>query len=721
MLRRLMSVQDYFATGPRGMEDLLVQELLSLGCQDVHAGSGGARFTASLSSAYRVAMWSRLAGRLLRTLATLRAPDPDALYESGRAVSWPEIFGGARSFAISVGLAKNARIDHSRFALHRLKDAIADHFRDAGYPRPDVDTEKPDIRFDLAIHGDQATLSIDFVGEPVHRRQLRDAHTPAPLRENLAAALYQRCHARGDGFAFLDPMCGGGTLALEAAMSRCDVAPGLLRRRWAFSTTPEFDAGAWQAVVDDAQERKRVGVSAAVELDLPIVARDVDRRAVASAHEASVIAGLDSVIRFESGPVSGARPSTKQGLLLTNPPWGRRLAPQHLEGIYRELGDTLVEHFDGWEAAVLVGEAAHGRWLGLHAAKRHKVHNGAVACQLLRVDVTRAKERTAARGELPERKAPEEMVNRLRKNLKQRRKYAKRVGTEAYRVYDADLPEYAVAVDVYGEQLHVAEYAPPKTIDPQKAQVRLHGALAAVREVFEVDKSKVALKRRQRQKGSAQYEAQDEEKRQETFTVREGPAELIVNLHDYLDTGLFLDHRPTRLRLAQLAHGKRFLNLFCYTATASVHAALGGARETLSLDMSATYLEWAERNFERNRLDARANRLERVDVLAWLESAAHARYDLIFCDPPTFSNSKKMAKHFDVQEDHSDLIRKCMRTLAPGGLLIFSTNNQRFKMDTAIEDEFEVKDISRASIPDDFVRKGRRAIHACFELRAREP
>ena len=309
MLRALMSEQRYFATAPRGMEDLLAAELVALGATEVHPGHGGARFVGTREVAYRVALWSRLGGRLLETLADLSAADPDQLYESAKALPWPDIFGDRRSFAISVGAAKNAKIGHTRFALHRLKDAVADHFRAAGLARPRVDTEDAQLRLDLALHADRGTLSIDFVGEPIHRRQLRDAHTPAPLRENLAGALIQRCVARASEDAFVDPMCGGGTLVLEAAMLRCDVAPGLLRRRWAFEDAPEHDAALWSELLDEAKARKAAGIAAAVDAGVPMVARDVDRRAVGSAQEGATIAGLDGVIHFESGPVSGARPS----------------------------------------------------------------------------------------------------------------------------------------------------------------------------------------------------------------------------------------------------------------------------------------------------------------------------------------------------------------------------------------------------------------------------
>src|SRR5690606_10681700 len=198
------------------------------------------------------------------------------------------------------------------------------------------------------------------------------------------------------------------------------------------------------------------------------------------------------------------------------------------------------------------------------------------------------------------------------------------------------------------------------------------------------------------------------------FVVTEGPATFEVNLEDYLDTGLFLDHRPVREMIRGMAKGKRFLNLFCYTAAATVHAALGGARESLSVDMSNTYLEWAKRNFELNGLDLASHVLLRADCLEWL-AKREGRFDLIFLDPPTFSNSKKMADVLDIQRDHAAMIRDAMAILEPGGTLVFSNNFRRFKMDEAITEDFAVENITASTIPPDFERNAR--IHNCWLVR----
>ncbi len=275
----------------------------------------------------------------------------------------------------------------------------------------------------------------------------------------------------------------------------------------------------------------------------------------------------------------------------------------------------------------------------------------------------------------------EMFANRLRKNLKQLGKWAERENICCYRLYDADMPEYALAIDLYqgaARWAHVQEYAAPKSIDPDKASERLKEALSAIPGVLDIPAEQIFLKVRQRQKGSAQYERLAE--RGEFHEVQEDGLKLLVNFTDYLDTGLFLDHRLTRRMLRELAKDKRFLNLFGYTGTATVHAAVG-ARATTTVDMSRTYLDWARRNLALNGFEGQQHELIQADVLVWLEEEAERRYDLIFLDPPTFSTSKRMQDTLDVQRDHVALIRAAARLLSPDGTLIFSTNFRRFRLD----------------------------------------
>ena len=291
-------------------------------------------------------------------------------------------------------------------------------------------------------------------------------------------------------------------------------------------------------------------------------------------------------------------------------------------------------------------------------------------------------------------------ANRLQKNLKQLGKWARKADVSCYRLYDADMPEYAVAVDLYGDWVHVQEYAPPRSIDPDKAQTRLLDALAAIPVALGIASDKVVIKRRERQSGTRQYQRQGTQGN--FLEVEEGGVKLLVNLTDYLDTGLFLDHRPLRLRIQQEAAGKRFLNLFCYTATATVHAAKGGARTTTSVDLSKTYLDWARRNLSLNGFSDK-QKLEQADVMAWL-TTDRGEYELIFIDPPTFSNSKRVEGVFDVQRDQVLLIDLAMARLAPGGVLYFSNNFRKFELDAGLLTRYQVEDISAATLDPDYAR-----------------
>ena len=294
------------------------------------------------------------------------------------------------------------------------------------------------------------------------------------------------------------------------------------------------------------------------------------------------------------------------------------------------------------------------------------------------------------------------LINRLRKNQRLLGKWARQQNIECFRVYDRDLPEYAFAIDCYGEYVQMAEYQAPSEINESKVSTRREQAIAAVQEVFGLARENIILKSRGRKRGTQQYEAQDQSK--SFFAVNEGPARLWINLKDYLDTGLFLDHRPIRQFIRENAKGKRFLNLFCYTASASVQAALGGATSTLSIDLSNTYLDWARQNFLLNKIGGKNHRLKKADCVDYL-SSKYEKFDLIFLDPPTFSNSKSSSNVLDIQKDHGTLIHNAMNKLERDGLLIFSTNKLNFKLDSESLKMFGIRDYTKSSLGKDFQRQ----------------
>ncbi len=646
-------------------------------------------------------------------LATFPAPDPEALYAAAVAIPWEEHLTAEGTLAVDAVVAASA-ISHSRYAALKVKDAVVDRFRELSGTRPSIDTERPDLRLNLYLFRDQATLAIDLSGESLHRRGYRIEGAAAPLKENLAAALLLRAgwpEIAAAGGALVDPLCGSGTLLLEGALLAADIAPGLSRESFGFLRWPGHDPVLWAELLGEARERRAAGL----EQLPPLFGCDADPAALRAAQgnaERLGLAGRISLRRSELAQLTNPAPDGPAGLVIANPPYGERLGEvAQLEGLYATLGERLREGFPGWKAAIFTGNPELGRAIGLRARRSHAFFNGPLKCQLLHFDLYAAAGPQAGAAARPLSEGAQMVANRLRKNLRNLGRWARREGVSCYRLYDADLPEYAVAVDRYGDLVHVQEYAPPKSIDPHQAKVRLREALAAVRAVLEVPREKVFLKVRQQQKGKEQYRKLAASG--EFHEVREGECRLLVNLRDYLDTGLFLDHRPTRQLLGELAAGRDFLNLFAYTGTATVHAALGGAASTTSVDLSRTYLDWARRNLELNGLSGPRHRLLQDDCREWLKRETR-RYGLIFLDPPTFSNSKRMDGTFDVQRDQVELLSAAAALLTDDGILIFSTNHRQFRLDQAALSGLVITDITRQTIPPDFARNQR--IHRCWKI-----
>jgi len=703
---------EIFVTAPRSLVPLLAAELASLGGQGILEDRAGVACHGDLTFAYRICLWSRLASRVLFPLATFQAADAEELYRGASAVAWEDHLAAQGTLAVDCTLA-NATLRHSHYAALRVKDAVVDRFRELFGVLPSVAQERPDLRINLHIDKDTATLSLDLSGESLHRRGYREDGGLAPLKENLAAAILLRAgwpDVAAAGGALVDPMCGSGTLLLEGALMAADIAPGLLRPYFGFLGWKRHDPDLWERLVAEAQERRQIGLAGLP----PIFGSDSDSRALRAARANADRAGLAERISITRREVADLLPpqETPAGLVVTNPPYGERLGKESaLVLLYAALGRRLKEHFGGWRAAVFTGNPGLASHLALRAHRRHSLDNGALRCKLLHFTLA---VRSQPNGEAPPRPlsaGAEMFANRLRKNLRTLRRWAEREKIDCYRLYDADMPEYAVAVDWYHGWVHIQEYAPPPSVDAQQARRRLREVMAATAAVLEVPRERIVLKVRRRQKGATQYERFDQ--RGAFQEVNEGGYRFLVNLTDYLDTGLFLDHRLTRTLVGSLARGKDFLNLFAYTGAASVHAAGGGARSTVSVDLSRTYLEWAERNLRLNGFTGPRHRLIQGDCLEWL-AACRERFVLIFLDPPTFSNSKRMSATFDVQRDHVALLQQAARLLTADGVLIFSNNNRRFRMDHDALGDLAIEEITAETIPTDFARNPK--IHNCWRI-----
>jgi 23S rRNA (guanine2445-N2)-methyltransferase / 23S rRNA (guanine2069-N7)-methyltransferase len=721
---------NFLATAPRGFADLLARELAACGAHGVRERSLDVAFSGTLECGYRACLWSRIANRVYLELASFQAHDAREFHAAVCELDWRAQLAPDATLACDFS-GRHPAITHTHFGALKLKDGIVDALRTATGVRPDVSRERPDVRVHAHARGTHITLSIDLAGESLHRRGYRGAAGEAPLKENVAAGVLLRAGwlELAPGVRFLDPLCGSGTLCTEAALIATDHAPGLTRDYFGFLKWRGHDAALWAQLCAEAELRARAGDQTSVR----VYGRDREPRAIERARDNALRAGVAHVAHFETGLLAGAAPpegtaADATGLVGTNPPYGERLADRDAaRSVHRELGCVLRERFRGWSAAVLTTPEL-GMELGLRAYRTHTVWNGALECRLLRIRVEAHSERepgTLGRGvaHLKDTAGARMFANRLAKNLKRLRSWAQREGISCYRLYDADMPEYAFALDLYGviepqqTWLYVQEYAAPAEIERDSVQRRRGEVLASLPEVTGVPPERIRVRTRRRTRRGEQYQKLAQQAH--FHSVLEDGLRLRVNFNDYLDTGLFLDQRLTRARLRAAAQGSRFLNLFAYTGTATVYAAAGGARSTTSVDLSATYLAWAQENLADNRLSSAAHRFVQADCRIWLEDAARnaLRFDLIFLDPPTFSNSKRMEGVLDVARDHAALIDACARLLAPAGLLLFSTNAQRFRLDPELSERYAVHDLSAATLPLDFARNPR--IHRCYELRRR--
>jgi len=724
-------------TAPPGVETALAEELRHLTGAAISDRPFGASGELPPALVYRILADSLIAGRVYLPVARGHADTADSLYALAARVDWSAHLSADDSLAISA-TGGNAELRHTGFVATRVKDAIADQFRDREGRRPDVDADAPGLRIHCHVHAQgEAVLSIELSEGSLHRRGYRVDGGEAPLRENLAAGLLWRARwpqVAAVGGALFDPMCGSGTFLIEAALAVLGQPDPLRRRRLGSPAWKGHRHDDWQAVID---------ADAGVWLDQPlasgalqIVGSDRDPLQLAAAHANIEAARLgDAIEILRADAFSAAAPDSLQGqesgLLISNIPFGQRIANDREAADWNRLCVRWVRELPGWYWGILRSSETESPW-PLRFEKRFAVIHGGNEVEFLRGRFGEKSVRQPAgphalagrliaqgrEGNVP----ADDFANRLKKNWKQRQALRKQ-GDTALRAYDADLPDYKLAIDWYlsedGEAwLDIQEYQAPKQIDPQKARARLAAAVAAAVDVLDINDDCVVVRQRARQSGRQQYGRLGGEHIERI--IRERDTRLLINLTDHLDVGLFIDHRLVRDRIARLARGKRLLNLFCYTASASVRAAVDGAASTCSVDLSNTYLDWAERNFTLNGLKTDgAHRLVRADVLGWLESARAGceRYDVIFLDPPSFSNSKAMNDTLDIQRDHPELIQACMDLLAPEGILLFSNNRKGFTLQSVVENRFQVNDISRKTLPKDFARTPERR-YVC-EIRKR--
>ncbi|MCQ2412633.1 MAG: bifunctional 23S rRNA (guanine(2069)-N(7))-methyltransferase RlmK/23S rRNA (guanine(2445)-N(2))-methyltransferase RlmL [Sphaerochaetaceae bacterium] len=724
----------FFASASANQNDLVEKEAREAGAQDIKVSSGGVEFSADLETAYRFCMWTRSATRLLVLVHRDDSmASTDDLFDHSMSLPWENWVNPDKTFAITETVTDCRWIRNSHFASLRLKDAIVERIRGAyNGARPSIDRENPDIVFHLHVNRNLVSWYVDFAGRDLSHRGYRTAQTQAIMSEFMAASLlyrsdwYRKLRASFEdpsleAPALLDPFCGSGTVCIEAALMVTNTAPGLLKLDdFAFHKLPIHKEEIWEKIVDEAESK-------VCENRCKIVGWDIDKRAIEISKANAKEAGVENLVSFEVKDfttISEQDVPAQSGCIVTDPPYGVRLdsGSAAIRRLYTAMGEVIFNIFCGWSITILCGNSELLGFIDMKPSRTNILINGGIECQAAHYYVFSKAERQAmlekAQAKREERLSQplspgaQMAANRLNKNIASIGKAMAKQGVTCYRLYDADMPEYSAAIDVYeGKWISLQEYAAPSSIDPEDAKRRLEELVLATERTTGIDYDNIYVKRREIQKGANQYIKRGNSSH--FYIVNENGHKFLVNFADYLDTGIFLDHRPVRKLIETMSKDKRFLNLFCYTGSATVHAAAGGALSTVSVDANANYLEWATKNMQINNLNTMNHFFYKDDCLSFLRENRDV-FDLIFCDPPTFSNSKGRDT-FDVQRDHGYLIRSCMKHLAHDGVLIFSTNFTRFKLFGELYEDFIIEDITESTIGEDFARNSK--IHRCYMIR----
>ncbi|MBI1247313.1 bifunctional 23S rRNA (guanine(2069)-N(7))-methyltransferase RlmK/23S rRNA (guanine(2445)-N(2))-methyltransferase RlmL [bacterium] len=709
------------ATTAFGIEAVTAKELEHLGYQPRIDGSGRVRFTGDWTDAMRANLHLRTADRVLIEVAQIPAGDFDALFEGVQLIDWEKWIDAKGAFPVKAR-SYQSQLTSLPAIQRATKRAIVERLQSAY--GPSLPETGAGYTIEIAIAKDIATLTIDTSGQGLARRGYLDAERHSPMKPTLAAALVQLSFWNQDR-PLLDPFCGSGIILIEAAMIARKIAPGLLRD-FALIDWPAVDQNVWL----DLQEEARAEMLPS--LPETIIGYDEDASALHLARQQAIAAGVDRDIHFQKQSFVQLTSKRQYGCLITSLPYDDHPRARRAQwDFYRGIPDVL-RHLPTWSHFILTAYPEFERAMGQEADRRRKMYLGRTECHFYQYHGPPPgkpeRQRDVTEEETPEKSKPQIvpafgglddkaheqaqlLKNRLAKRARHLRRWPKR-GIHCYRLYDRDIPEIPLVIDLYHDCLHVTDYDRPHDRTPAQYSEWLEHLCQAASEVLEIPAENVFLKHRQRQTGSSQHEKVSDESR--ILIVEEGGLKFEVNLTDYVDTGLFLDHRNLRNQFRDEAAGKHVLNLFCYTGAFSVYAAAGGAALTTSVDLNANYLDWAGRNFQLNGLSIAKHHFIRSDVMEYLrDQKPGPKFDLAIVDVPTFSNSKRNEEIWDVQHDHVELLQRTLGLMSPGGVVYFSNNFRRFKLDEAALSDVAIREISKHTVPEDFRNQ---RIHRCWKL-----
>ena len=702
-----------YASCPKHLELLLKDELISLGAVDVAEKLSGVVFFATSEVLMKSLLWSRLANRILVMINQIKINNAEDLYNAIYKTDWQnQVNTTAKTLAINFK-GTNKELRNTQYSSQVVKDAICDRLREATDSRPDIVKSNADLSVSVILKNNQILVYQDISGRSLHLRGYRQTLTKAPLKENLAAAVLIRANWQELSklnYNLIDPMCGSGTFLTEGYLMACDIAPGLTNPQYSVETWRNFDQDTWNELLFEAKTRMISGIE---KFQGQIIGADHHKDSVKITEEHAYQLNADDLIQCQYKTFETFHIPAKNNLIVCNPPYGVRLK-KNVDATWRGLGKWMATKALGSKAAIMTHVKNQGFMLGFRAKKSWHLMNGDLAITLITFDIETKKKLNAPEGQkhaLPE--TAQMVANRIKKNMARLKKWISKDNINAYRVYDADIPEYAVAIDVYNEHVNIQEYKAPKTIPEKKTKKRLEDAVLGAQVALNVKNDKIHIKTRQKQSSNFQYENKQVDS--DDIIVHEQDRKYIVNLEKYLDTGLFIDHRWIRSYIQKNTKGTSFLNLFSYTGSVTVAAAKGGASSTVSVDTSKTYLNWAKENYRINRMNVFSHKLVRSDVLDYL-STCNQKFDQIFVDPPTYSNSHSRETDWDVQRDHKQLLLACKRVLNDNGKILFSNNYKKFSLDDELNEYFTITDLTKQSISPDFIKSKIKRV--CYELKA---
>jgi len=698
---------ELIATTAFGLEAVVARELQALGYEGRIIENGRVLFTAPPEAICRANLWLRAAERVLVRMGHFPASDFGQLFDGVRALPWEAWIPRDGAFPVR-GRSVRSQLSSVPACQRIAKKAIVERLRQA-HGVQELPESGPECIAEVALLADEATLTLDTSGPGLHKRGYRTGIGPAPLKETLAAGLVLLSFWRPER-PLLDPFCGSGTIPIEAALIGRNLAPGLHRT---------FLAESWPALAREHWTRARAEArDLAREMGATILGTDIDPRAIGLARQHARAAGVDAQIHLQVQPFGELASRKEHGCLIANPPYGERMSERaEVAALYRSMPDVL-RHLKTWSIYILTAWPDFEKLLGQTADRRRKLYNGRIACTYYQFHGPDPRKPAAAPApvfggvSVKGREQAEMFKARLQKREHHLRRWAQREGISCFRLYDRDIPEIPLAVDRYGDCLHIREYERPHERTPAEHADWIDLMARAAGDALEVRRGLVFVKHRARQRGLKPDEPLSNEQR--VFEVLEGGLRFQVNLSDYVGTGLFLDHRQTRARVRAEAAGQRFLNLFGHTGTFTVYAAAGEARRTTTVDPSNSHLAWAERNMRANGFVGGAHRCLRADALTFLrEHRPGPSYDLVVVDPPTFSSHRMTIEDWEVQREHASLLTQVLALMTSGGVIYFATHLRSFKLDQAGIPGATISEISHETVPPDFRN---RRVHRCWRM-----